>query len=244
MCSSDLRIIPASGPYTRWDGGYESGDEVSQYYDNLVGKLVCWGKDRDTAIARTLRALREFEIAGVHTTIPADIAILDHPDFAAVEHSTKWVEDVLDLSGLTSDKGDAPAPVPGEDGEPAKVRRQLDVEVNGKRFSVAMWVPDTPVVAVAAGAGSGTARTPRPKRSAAGGAGGSGSGSVAVPMQGTIVKVLVAEGDSVEAGQTVVVLEAMKMENNISAEKTGTVKSVKVKPGDTVGSGDVVVVIE
>jgi acetyl-CoA/propionyl-CoA carboxylase biotin carboxyl carrier protein len=246
------RFLPSPGPITklrapsgygtRWDGGYEAGDEISQYYDNLVGKLVCWGKDRDTAIARTLRALREFEIGGVHTTIPADIALLEHPDFAAVEHSTKWVEDVLDLSGLVSDKGDAPAPVPGEDGEPAKVRRQLDVEVNGKRFSVAMWVPDAPVVAVAAGVGG--ARTPRPKRSAGAGSGGSGSGSVAVPMQGTIVKVLVAEGDTVESGQTVVVLEAMKMENNISAEKSGTVKSVKVKPGDTVGSGDVVVVIE
>ncbi len=236
------KLRAPSGYGTRWDGGYEAGDEISQYYDNLVGKLICWGKDRETAIARTLRALKEFEIAGVHTTIPADIAILEHPDFGAVEHSTKWVEDVLDLSGLVSSKGDAPAPLPGEDDEPAKVRRTVDVEVNGKKFAVAMWVPDTPVVAVAAG--SGGAKAPRAKRSASGGGAGSGSGSVAVPMQGTIVKVLVAEGDAVEAGQTVVVLEAMKMENNIAAEKSGTVKAIKVKPGDTVGSGDVVVVIE
>ena len=236
------KLRAPSGYGTRWDGGYEAGDEISQYYDNLVGKLICWGKDRETAIARTLRALKEFEIAGVHTTIPADIAILEHPDFGAVEHSTKWVEDVLDLSGLVSSKGDAPAPLPGEDDEPAKVRRTVDVEVNGKKFAVAMWVPDTPVVAVAAG--SGGAKAPRAKRSASGGGAGSGSGSVAVPMQGPIVKVLVAEGDAVEAGQTVVVLEAMKMENNIAAEKSGTVKAIKVKPGDTVGSGDVVVVIE
>ncbi len=236
------KLRAPSGYGTRWDGGYEAGDEISQYYDNLVGKLICWGKDRETAIARTLRALKEFEIAGVHTTIPADIAILEHPDFSAVEHSTKWVEDVLDLSGLVSSKGEAPAPLPGEDDEPAKVRRTVDVEVNGKKFAVAMWVPDTPVVAVAAG--SGGAKAPRAKRSASGGGAGSGSGSVAVPMQGTIVKVLVAEGDAVEAGQTVVVLEAMKMENNIAAEKSGTVKAIKVKPGDTVGSGDVVVVIE
>ena len=245
------RFMPSPGPIhklrapagfgTRWDGGYEAGDEISQYYDNLVGKLICWGKDRDTAIARTVRALREFEIAGVATTIPADIAILEHPDFAAVEHSTKWVEDVLDLSAITSDKGAAPEPVPGEDGEAAKVRRDVDVEVNGKRFAVSMWVPDTPMVAVTGGAG---ARAPRPKRAASGGGGGAASGAVAVPMQGTIVKVLVAEGDAVEVGQTVVVLEAMKMENNIAAEKAGTVKSLKVKPGDTVGSGDVVVVIE
>ncbi len=242
---SITKLRAPAGYGTRWDGGYEAGDEISQYYDNLVGKLVCWGKDRDTAIARTLRALREFDIAGVHTTIPADIAILSHPDFAAVEHSTKWVEDVLDLSGIVSDKGDgagATAPT-GEDGEAPRVRRQVDVEVNGKKFAVAMWVPDVPLVAAAGGVGGG-AKAPRPRRAAAAAGGGGGSGSVAVPMQGTIVKVLVAEGDAVEAGQTVVVLEAMKMENNIAAEKGGTVKAIKVKAGDTVGSGDVVVVIE
>ena len=98
-------LTPPSGFGTRWDGGYEAGDEISQYYDNLAGKLICWGVDRPTAIARTLRALREFRIEGVKTTIPADIAILDHPDFAAAAHSTKWVEEVLDLressGGLT-----------------------------------------------------------------------------------------------------------------------------------------------
>ena len=246
------RFMPSPGPITklrvpsgygvRWDGGYEAGDEISQYYDNLVGKLICWGRDRDVAIARTIRALREFEIAGVATTIPADIAILEHPDFSAVEHSTKWVETTLDLSHVVSGKGEPAAPAT-EDGEAPRVRRTVDVEVDGKRFSVAMWVPESAPVVAVAGGGAAAARTPRPRRSAAGGAGG-GSGNVAVPMQGTIVKVLVAEGDAVEAGQTVCVLEAMKMENNIAAEKAGTVKAVKVSPGDTVGSGDIVVVIE
>ncbi len=246
------RFLPSPGPIhklavpagfgTRWDGGYEAGDEISQYYDNLVGKLICWGKDRETAIARTLRALGEFKITGIHTTIPADIAILEHADFGAAQHSTKWVEETLDLSNLVSDKGEAPAPVPGEDGEPAKVRRTVDVEVDGKRFAVAMWVPNTPMLV--AGSAAGGARAPRPKRSASGAGGSAGSGSVSVPMQGTIVKVLVAVGETVEAGQTVVVLEAMKMENNIAAEIAGTVKAIKVTPGDTVGSGDVVVVIE
>jgi len=246
------RFMPSPGPITklrvpsgygvRWDGGYEAGDEISQYYDNLVGKLICWGRNRDVAIARTIRALREFGIAGVATTIPADIAILEHPDFSAIEHSTKWVETTLDLSGIASDKGEPAAPAT-EDGEAPRVRRTVDVEVDGKRFSVAMWVPESaPVVAVAGGGGA-AARAPRPRRSGSGGSGG-GSGNVAVPMQGTIVKVLVAEGDVVEAGQTVCVLEAMKMENNIAAEKAGTVKAVKVSPGDTVGSGDIVVVIE
>ncbi|MBT8241902.1 MAG: acetyl-CoA carboxylase biotin carboxylase subunit, partial [Acidimicrobiia bacterium] len=81
-----------SGFGVRWDGGYEKGDQISQFYDNLVGKLICWGETREIAIARTIRALEEFRIEGVATTIPADLAILRHPDFAAVKHSTKWVE--------------------------------------------------------------------------------------------------------------------------------------------------------
>jgi acetyl-CoA/propionyl-CoA carboxylase, biotin carboxylase, biotin carboxyl carrier protein len=228
----------------RVDAGYEAGDTVSQYYDNLIAKLIVWGKDRPTAIARTIRALKETTITGVHTTIPADLAILEHPDFAAAIHSTKWVEDKLDLSALVATKGSDPVPIPGAaEGEPARVRRDLDVEVNGKRFAVKAWVPESgPVVGVAAGS---AAAAPKAKRAAsAGGAAAGGSGSVAVPMQGTIVKVLVEIGQSVEAGAPVVVLEAMKMENHINAEKTGVVKEIKVKAGDTVGAGDVVVVIE
>ncbi len=203
-----------------------------------------WAKDRPTAIARAIRALEETKIVGVHTTIPADLAILRHPDFAAATHSTKWVEDTLDLKSLTSSKGDEVAVAPAvADGEPARVRRNMDVEVNGKRFTVAAWVPDVgPMVGVAAGG----ATAAKPKRAAASSTGSSavGSGSVSVPMQGTIVKILVEVGQAVTAGMAVVVLEAMKMENQINTEKSGTVKEIKVKPGDTVGAGDIVVVIE
>ncbi len=223
-----------SGFGVRWDGGYQSGDEVSQYYDNLVGKLVCWGQDRDIAINRTLRALRELVVEGVATTIPADIAILDHADFRAAEHSTKWVEEVLDLSSTSS----KPAP-PDEEDEP-KVRHNVDVEVNGKRFNVAMWMPESAM----SGGGAAPARKPKRRAASAGGAGGSGSGDVVVPMQGTVVKVLVEAGQEVEAGETVIVLEAMKMENNVAAEKSGTVKEVRVEPGQSVSGGDVVVVID
>jgi acetyl-CoA/propionyl-CoA carboxylase biotin carboxyl carrier protein len=222
-----LRI--PSGFGVRFDGGYEEGDEVSQYYDNLVGKLVCWGQDRPTAIARTLRALYEFEIEGVATTIPADIAILEHPDFAAVEHSTKWVEEVLDLSGVTGEA--APA---SDDDEP-RVKRSVTTEVNGKRFEVTMWVPES------AGVAAGPAAKKRPKRSSSGGAGGgSGSGEVTVPMQGTIVKIVAELGQEVAVGDTIVVLEAMKMENNVNAEKAGTVSEILVEPGQSVGGGDIV----
>ena len=215
----------------RFDAGYEAGDEVSQFYDNLVGKLVVWGANRDIAIRRTLRALGELEITGVATTIPADIAILSHEDFQAGTHSTKWVEETLDLSEVKADKGEPPAEVD----QPA-IKREMSVEVDGKRFAVSMWVPD-PLATPVAGA-------PRRRQSRSGGSGGSGSGQVAVPMQGTIVKILVEVGDTVEAGDPICVLEAMKMENNIAAEKAGTVTEVRISVGDSVGGGDVVAVVE
>jgi acetyl-CoA/propionyl-CoA carboxylase, biotin carboxylase, biotin carboxyl carrier protein len=228
------KLVAPDGFGIRFDAGYESGDTVSQYYDNLVGKLIVWGKDRPTAIARTIRALEEMVVEGVHTTIPADLAILRHPDFQAMEHSTKWVEERLDLSGIEPPA----APAPTDDDAPL-VRRSTTVEVNGKRFDVSMWVPDMPLVA----AGPAKAAKKPARASSPGGASAGGTGSVEVPMQGTIVKVLVELGQTVEVGQAVVVLEAMKMENQIAADKAGTIKEIKVKAGDTVGAGDVVVVI-
>ena len=232
------KLSVASGYGVRWDGGYEQGDEISQYYDNLTGKLCVWGRDRDVAIARMIRALEETEIEGVATTIPADLAILRHPDFAALTHSTKWVEDTLDLTGLG---GIAPATVDADDAEP-KVRRDVDVEVNGKLFSVALYVPESQLAPAAGGAGA----KPRPKRggSSAGGGGAAGSGKIAVPMQGTIVKVSVEVGQTVAAGDAVVVLEAMKMENNVAADIDGTVTAINVEQGQSVAAGEVVVVIE
>ena len=218
---TDGKFLPSPGPITklvapdgfgvRFDTGYLSGDSISQYYDNLVGKLIVWGRDRDVAIARTIRALEEMTVEGVATTIPADLAILRHPDFAAVEHSTKWVEERLDLSGITP-----PAPAPStEDDAPPLVKRSTTVEVNGKRFDVDMWVPEQ--------VGRGGRRTGGEEGEAglrpAAGAGAAGSGSIEAPMQGTIVKVLVEVGQEVEVGAGIVVLEAMKMENQINAEQ-------------------------
>ncbi|MEK9884934.1 MAG: acetyl-CoA carboxylase biotin carboxylase subunit [Acidimicrobiaceae bacterium] len=236
------KFLPSPGPIeslktpsgfgVRFDTGYESGDEISQYYDNLVGKLIVWGKDRPTAIARTITALEEMEVKGVATTIPADLAILRHSDFADVTHSTKWVEQTLDLSDVSS----APSAAPAEDAEPL-VERKTTVEVNGKRFDVKMWVPETVGVAAAPSA-------KKPRRAAGGGAGGGGgNGTITVPMQGTIVKIEVEVGQEVEAGQSLLVLEAMKMENQINSDVSGTVAEIKVSAGDTVGGGDTVMVI-
>ncbi len=223
----------ADGFGTRFDTGYQAGDEISQFYDNLIGKLIVWGKDRPTAIARALRALNETTIEGVATTTTAAITILEHPDFAAVTHSTKWLEETVDLSTIS-----VASVAEVEDSDEPKIKRDVDVEVNGKRFSVSMWVPES------AGTPSG-ATAPRARRSGRGASsGGSGSGDVTVPMQGTIVRVLVAVGDTVDVGDTIVVLEAMKMENNVAAEKAGTIKEIRVAEGDSVGGGDIVAVIE
>jgi acetyl-CoA/propionyl-CoA/long-chain acyl-CoA carboxylase, biotin carboxylase, biotin carboxyl carrier protein len=234
------RLRVPSGPGVRWDGGYDEGDAVSQYYDNLIGKLVVWAGDRDTARRRALRALRELEVGGVRTTIPAHVALLAHPDFAAGQQSTKWLENEVDPS-LFATPAVAPALVPEATHEDAEaVERVVPVEVDGKRFVVKVWMPDVP------GGAAPDAAAPRRRRplSMSGSGGGAGDGTIAAPMQGTIVKILVAVGDAVEAGQALLVLEAMKMENHINAERGGTVREIRVAAGDTVGTGDVLVVIE
>ena len=231
----------------RVDAGYDAGLEVSQYYDNLTAKLVTWGNDREIARRRMLRALGEFEIEGVLTTIPAQMALLAEPAFIEAKHSTKWLEEEVDPALLTAAAAAAaPATAPSADSEAEPlIARTVPVEVNGRRFDVKVWLPESPEIPAGGGASGGAkgGRVGR-ARSAAGGAGGAaGSGEVVSPMQGTIVKTLVAVGDEVELGQGVVVLEAMKMENHITAEKAGTVAEVRVSTGDTVGTGDVLVVI-
>jgi acetyl-CoA/propionyl-CoA carboxylase biotin carboxyl carrier protein len=239
-------LRPPGGPGVRLDSGYESGDTVSQFYDNLVAKLVVWAPDRDGARRRMVRALRETEIRGVATTIPADIVILEHEDFASARHSTRWVEERVDLSSLDAPAGPGSrslTPAPGTAGaagtgdDMVRVLREITAEVDGRRYSVKLWVPEVAATTSPAG------RAQRPSRPRTSTMTGAGSGTVTVPMQGTVVKVLVAVGDTVEVGQTVCVLEAMKMENAIVADKAGTVSEVRVSAGDPVGPGDVVAVI-
>jgi acetyl-CoA/propionyl-CoA carboxylase biotin carboxyl carrier protein len=230
-----LRFSAPGGPGVRFDTGYEAGDTVSQHYDNLMAKLSVWGEDREAARHRMLRALEETHIEGVATTIPADVAILSHPDFVEAKHSTRWVEDRLDLSGVSSPTAFSDPEPP----EPDKVLREVTAEVDGRHYRVKLWVP-----ASEPGPRGASASNRSPRRAASSAPAASGSGRVSVPMQGTIVRVLVAPGDTVEIGQTICVLEAMKMENAIGADKAGTVQEVLVSEGDSVGGGDVVAVIE
>jgi acetyl-CoA/propionyl-CoA carboxylase biotin carboxyl carrier protein len=179
----------------------------------------------------------------VRTTVPADLALLDHPDFVAGTHSTRWVEEEVDPASLADTAAAAPV-APGRDAETDAApleERTIPVEVDGKRFSVRVWLPEVSA-GDAGGSGARGGKVSKPKLAA--GAGGGGDGTVSAPMQGTIVKVLVAQDDTVEPGQALLVLEAMKMENHINAERGGTVKEVRVTAGDTVGTGDVLIVIE
>jgi acetyl-CoA/propionyl-CoA carboxylase, biotin carboxylase, biotin carboxyl carrier protein len=238
------RLRVPSGPGVRWDGGYDEGDAISQYYDNLVGKLIVWAPDRDRAIDRMVRALSEFEVAGIKTTIPAHLTLLQTAAFREVTHSTKWVEEEVDQSQFAAHTRDTTAlKVPPAEGDAAAplVEQTVPVEVDGRRYRVKVWLPEVP----ARTASSGTQPRSRPKPAVTGGSGGSGgSGTVTAPMQGTIVKVLVELGAEVVLGEALVVLEAMKMENHINAETSGTVKEIRVAAGDSVGTGDVLAVIE
>ncbi len=226
------RFDQPAGPGVRLDAGYEAGDTISQYYDNLIAKLVVWAPDRERARRRMLRAIEETHIEGVATTLAADTIILASEDFARGTHSTKWVEETLDFSALTTH-------APTESSEAAVLQRHdVTAEVDGRRVAVTLYLPDPGGLPRAASTAA------RPRRQHHPGVVGSGSANVTVPMQGTIVKVMVEVGQAVEAGEAVLILEAMKMENAVHAERSGVVTAIRVTPGDSVSAGDVVVVIE
>lgn len=227
------KFLTPDGFGVRLDAGYQEGDTVSQYYDNLVGKLIVWGNDRETARRRALRAIAETTIEGVATTLPAHELILSSNDFANAKHATTWVESKVDFSSI---KPVSTAVDTDENGE-ARVPRDVDVEVNGKRYQVKMFVPEGgPSIAARA-----EALLKKAQRKPA--ASSSTPGNITVPMQGTVLRLLIKEGEEVAVGQTICVLEAMKMENNVNADVAGVIKDLKVKEGSTVGPGDMICTI-
>jgi acetyl-CoA/propionyl-CoA carboxylase biotin carboxyl carrier protein len=238
-------FMPAPGPITAWrepsgpgvrvDAGVRAGFTVPQAYDSLLAKLIVWGEDREQARRRMLRALDEFQIEGVPTTIPFHRLAMHHPAFVAGDVSTVLVEQGMDLSPL------APAVLDGA-AEPAvkPPPRRLVIELEGKRFDVHLF-PQEPVKVPER---TRTPRSPTALERARAESGGPGKEIVKTPMQGTIVKVLVADGDTVKAGQTLVVLEAMKMENHVTAHQAGTVAGLEVTEGQTVPTGATIATIE
>ncbi|MGC5013654.1 acetyl/propionyl/methylcrotonyl-CoA carboxylase subunit alpha [Streptosporangium sp. DT93] len=222
------RLSVPSGPGVRLDSGYEAGMTVPQSFDSLISKLIVTGATRAQALERSRRALAEFEIGGMPTVLPFHRAVVEDPAFTGEPFSvhTRWIE--TEFTGVIPPH----EAETGQDGEPAE-RERIVVEVGGKRLEVVL-----PAGLAAPGAGAGRAVPRAPRRSGGGAARKAAGGDALVsPMQGTIVKVVVTDGDTVAAGDTVVVLEAMKMEQPLAAHKAGTVTGLAAQVGQTVTSG-------
>ncbi|MFQ5967467.1 MAG: acetyl/propionyl/methylcrotonyl-CoA carboxylase subunit alpha [Acidimicrobiia bacterium] len=223
-----------AGQGVRVDSWITPGTNVSQYYDNLLAKLVVWGRDRDEAIARGGRALEEFLLTGVATTIPAHLVVLSHEAFVTDQHHTRFLDDI-DFSAITHPQA---AALPEEE---SLEERQVTVEVGGRRFVVRFWVPEPETA-------PGSARRPAPRRrppklTHSPRQAGAEEGVITSPMQGTIVKVHVGAGEAVNAGEPICVLEAMKMENEVQSPISGEVVDLRVTAGDTVSAGSVIAIV-
>ena len=217
-----------SGPGVRVDSGVRSGGRVSQAYDPLLAKVITHGRDRDEARRRMLRALGEYEVEGIATTVPFHLRMLADRRFVDGDYHTGTVEGELDLSSLRRPRPASPRP-----GEPAVAKRSFVLQLDGQRFEVTARERLTTTV-----------RPSKPEPPESGRAlGGGGSEVLSAPMQGTIVKVLVREGDEVEPGQAVCVLEAMKMENSIVAHTAGTIAEMRVQAGASVEPGAALAII-
>jgi len=232
-----------TGPGVRVDSGVEAGGEVSPMYDPMVAKLIVWDADREQATRRMLRALREYRIEGLKTLIPFHIALLETEQWARGETARDLIEDRKWLKTLAF----PPAPKPAEGDEDGKVEQSYLVEVSGRRFDVKVIGPP-PVAGVAAapaaGPGAAPAARSAPKRGARkGGGGGGGADTLPSPLQGNVWKVLVEPGQTVEEGQLITIIEAMKMENEITAHKAGVIKELPIAEGGSVAAGDTIAVI-
>ena len=227
-----------SGPGVRIDTGVINGSEVTPMYDPMIGKLIVWDDDREAATARMLRALGEYEIGGLSTLIPFHKAILATEQWKNGETCRDLMEDKKWLKTTAPPKVERPEP---EDGEAEKVSRDYLVEVSGKRFDVTVIGEATGAVAGGPAAAAGGAR---PKREKKAGGGGGGGPVLESPLQGSIFKVEVEKGAEVAEGDLICVIEAMKMENEITAHKAGKITDLMVKVGDAVASGDPLAKIE
>ena len=207
-----------TGPGVRVDAGFRNGDVIGGNFDSLLAKLIVTGATRKEAIQRARRALAEFEVGGLATALPFHRAILEDPSYTEVfKVYTSYIENEFknDIPAFESSAAEIQTRVAAE---------KLVAEVNGKRFEILVHAPE-PVV-----------KRHRAKQSSGGGSSGTG---LASPMQGTVVKIAVEEGQSVEAGDLVIVLEAMKMEQPLNAHKSGVIKNLKAVIGETVASGTV-----
>ncbi len=229
------------GPGIRVDGAMEVGATILPAYDSLIAKLVAWGRDRAEAIARTERALAEFRISGVPTTIPFHRAVLAHPAFRAGAVATTFVADHPEVLPLPADVPDAGGATLG--GGASEPDREILVEVDGRRLMVRL--PE-PVAAVSAPKQRtpGRSRPPTMRRRDNGGTNVADGTELRSPIQGTVVRVAVETGQGVRKGDLICVVEAMKMENELAAHRDGTVTVLSIAAGDAVKIGTVLAEIE
>jgi len=216
-----IRYHEPAGPGVRVDSGIEEGDEVVGLYDPLIAKLCVWDSDRERARLRMLRALDELVVEGVPTLAPLHRLILGHPAFIAGETCAGLIEGELAHA--------VPPSAPAEPALPSAEQRHYAVEVDGARYDVSVALPADELLAAE--------RRRRAERRARGGAAGAGGERVTSPMQGTVLRVDVGDGDTVEDGQVLMIVEAMKMENEIRAHAPGVVQELAVAVGDSVRSG-------
>jgi acetyl-CoA/propionyl-CoA carboxylase, biotin carboxylase, biotin carboxyl carrier protein len=221
------------GPGVRVDSGVTEGSEVSGLYDPLIAKLCVHGRDREHARRRMLRALEEFVIEGVTTLTGFHRALLSHPCFIKAETCHGLVESELLAQRADELSHETTTIARASDGLPRR-GRTATIEVDGRRYDVTMLVPEPPHAELA---------RRRRERVRHGGPHAAARDAVVTPMQGTVLAVAVAEGDEVEAGQVLCVVEAMKMENEITAQRAGTIADLSVAPGQQVTTGQVICVV-
>jgi len=226
-----------TGPGVRVDSGVQAGGEVSPMYDPMVAKLIVWDADRKQATERMLRALDEYEIEGLKTLIPFHRALLSTEQWARGETCRDLLEDKSWLKTLAFDP---PVAAPADDEDERTVEQTYAVEVSGKRFDVrVVGPPFAGAGAAAANNGAAPAAAPRAaKRSQRKSSGGGAGGDLLIsPLQGNMWKVLVKQGDSVDEGQLLCIIEAMKMENEITAHKAGTIVELPIVEGEPIQAG-------
>ena len=229
-----------SGPGVRVDSGVGPGGEVSPMYDPMVAKLIVWDVDRASATSRMLRALSEYEIGELKTLIPFHTALLATEQWANAETCRDLVEDKAWLKALAFP---AVAPADGDE-DTAKVEQAYTVEVSGRRFDVKVIGPPASGGGAPALNGTAPAAAPRkPRRERKSGGSAVGGDTLPSPLQGNMWKVLVKQGDAVEEGQLLCIIEAMKMENEITAHKAGTIAELPISEGAAIGAGDTIAVI-
>jgi acetyl-CoA/propionyl-CoA carboxylase, biotin carboxylase, biotin carboxyl carrier protein len=243
----DHYIEPA-GPGIRVDSGLEAGSEVTPLYDPMVAKLIVWDTDRERATARMLRALGEYEIEPLVTLIPFHTALLATAQWRRGETCRDLVEDRTWLKELAPDaSSESPSRARGasgsqDDDESEVSERDYKVEVDGRLYDVR--VIGAAPAAAPTGRGPTGARRPPSRERAGGGIGGAAGNDLVSPLQGTILRVAVEQGAEVEEGALICVIEAMKMENEITAHRSGKISDLKISEGGSVTSGDVLATIE